>query len=202
MTSEQLIFSSPAHPRALPLVEDLIREYDSRYGTVFNPEGARAELYRYPPDAFTPPNGNFLLVLREGETVAGGAFMRKDERTAELKRIWTRHDLRRQGLARRIVQALEDQAVRQGYTRIYLTTGFRQPEAAALYVSMGYRRLFDPGLDPAVYRSLPFEKHIGSEAGKPGTAPFKQPEFTPEEAAALLQQHAPAVREGLSHDRN
>ncbi len=39
--------------------------------------------------------------------------------------------------------ALEESAVRQGYTRAYLSTGFRQPEAFALYVSLGYRPLFD-----------------------------------------------------------
>lgn len=180
--SLQIIPSSPLAPEARPLVEDLIREYDSRYGTSFDPAGARAEVYRYPPEAFAPPTGGFLLLLREGETVGGGAFMRHDAETAELKRIWTRADLRRQGLARRVVLALEEAAAALGYTRLYLTTGFRQPEAEGLYVSLGYRRLFDPAVDPALYRTLPFEKHIGAKAGQPGTTPLKEPAATPEEA--------------------
>ncbi|WP_018634343.1 GNAT family N-acetyltransferase [Neomegalonema perideroedes] len=172
-----LIESGPTDPRARPLVEDLIREYDSRYGTLFDREGAKTEVHRYPPEAFAPPDGNFLLLLREGEAVAGGAFMRHaDPGTAEFKRIWTRGDLRRQGLARRIVRALEIQATRQGYRRVYLTTGFRQPEAAGLYLTDGYRPLFEPDLDPAFYKTLPFEKHIGAEAGKPGSAPLKTPD--------------------------
>jgi GNAT superfamily N-acetyltransferase len=173
--TESIIESGPLDPRAAPLLADLIREYDSRYGPVFNPEGAKAELYRYPPAAFKPPQGNFLLLLRGGETIAGGAFMRFDDSTAEVKRVWTRSDFRRQGLAQRIMQALEDQAAAQGYTRIYLTTGFRQPEAVALYLGLGYRPLFLPELDPALYRLLPFEKHIGALAGQPGTSPLKVP---------------------------
>lgn len=182
-----ILRSSPLAPEARPLIEDLIREYDSRYGTSFDPAGARAEVYRYPPEAFAPPHGDFLLVLRESETVGGGAYMRYDSETAELKRIWTRGDLRRQGLARRIVAALEESAADQGYTRLYLTTGFRQPEAEGLYVSLGYRRLFDPGIDPALYRTLPFEKHIGAKAGQPGTSPLKQPAATPEEATERVR---------------
>lgn len=174
--TDQIVFSSPTDPRAQPLVADLIREYDTRYGTVFNAEGAKAELYRYPPEAFAPPVGNFLLLMRNGDTIGGGAFMRFDDNTAEFKRIWTRRDLRRQGLARRVVAALEDQAARQGYTRVYLTTGFRQPEASTLYLTQGYRPLFDPALDPAFYKSLPFEKHIGALAGRPGTTALKCPD--------------------------
>jgi len=174
--TDQIVHTSPTDPRAQPLVEDLIHEYDSRYGTIFNREGAKAELYRYPPEAFAPPVGNFLLLMRNGDTIGGGAFMRFDDTTAEFKRIWTRRDLRRQGLARRIVAALEDQAARQGYTRVYLTTGFRQPEASTLYLTQGYRPLFDPALDPAFYKSLPFEKHIGALAGRPGTTALKRPD--------------------------
>lgn len=170
-----IVESSPLDGAATPLVEDLIREYDSRYGTLFNANGSREELYRYPPEAFAPPNGNFILLKRDGETIAGGAFMRFDDETAEFKRIWTRPDLRRQGLARTIVAALEEKAAEQGYTRVYLTTGFRQPEAQSLYLNFGYRALFDPALDPAFYKSLPFEKHIGALAGKIGTSPLKEP---------------------------
>ncbi|RFB81876.1 GNAT family N-acetyltransferase [Rhizobium leguminosarum bv. trifolii] len=158
--SDTFLYTSPLDPRAKPLIDELIHEYDTRYGTYFNAEGAAAELNRYPPEAFAPPHGNFLLLLRNGETIGGGAFKHYDERTAEFKRIWTRSDLRRQGLARKVLVELEAQAGRQGYTRIYLTTGFRQPEAVGLYLSDGYTALFDTSADPEIYKSLPFEKDI------------------------------------------
>ncbi|MBY3039008.1 GNAT family N-acetyltransferase [Rhizobium laguerreae] len=158
--SDTFLYTSPLDPRAKPLIDELIHEYDSRYGNYFNAEGAAAELNRYPPEAFAPPDGNFLLLVREGETIGGGAFKNYDERTAEFKRIWTRSDLRRQGLAREVLVELEAQAARQGYARIYLTTGFRQPEAVGLYLNYGYTALFDTSADPEIYKSLPFEKDI------------------------------------------
>lgn len=184
--SDILLHTSPLAPEAQPLVEGLIGEYDGRYGDLSRPGGARAELLRYPPRAFAPPIGDFLLLRRHGETIAGGAFMSHDDETAEVKRVWTRGDLRRQGLARRIMLALEESAAALGYTRVYLTTGFRQPEATALYLSLGYRPLFDPRADPALYRSLPFEKHIGAKAGQTGTSPIPRPAASFEEATARV----------------
>ena len=157
--------TTPLDPRAQPLVQDLIREYDSRYGTFFSEAGAITEMNRYPAELFAPPDGNFILLLRDGETIAGGAFKRYDGRTAEVKRMWTRGDLRRQGLAASVLAELERLALRQGYERFYLTTGFRQPEAVRLYLSLGYTALFDLGADPEAYRHLPFEREL-----RPGAA--------------------------------
>jgi len=160
--SQEFVYTTPLDSRAKPLIDDLIFEYDSRYGDFFDRDGAAVELNRYPPEAFAPPHGNFLLVLRDGETVGGGAFKRYDAFTAELKRMWTKRDLRRQGLASSVVAELEAQARRQGYSRLYLTTGFRQPEAAGLYLRNGYTPLYDTSLPPDAYRHLPFLKFIST----------------------------------------
>ncbi|MBD3846750.1 GNAT family N-acetyltransferase [Bosea sp. SSUT16] len=184
--ADAIVRSSPLDVQAEALLEGLIAEYDGRYGANSRPGGARSEILRYPPEAFAPPLGEFLLLRRDGETIAGGAFMSHDDETVELKRIWTRDDLRRQGLARRIVQALEEAAADLGYTRAYLTTGFRQPEATNLYLSLGYRPLFDVAVDPALYRSLPFEKHIGAKAGTAGQTPVHPPAASLEEATARV----------------
>ncbi|MEV0680694.1 GNAT family N-acetyltransferase [Actinosynnema sp. NPDC050436] len=142
-------------PETAPLREELAREYVTRYG-----EGAREELTRYDPALFTPPDGVLLLLFEGGAAVAGGAFMRHDERTAEFKRIWTHSDHRRRGLGRRVVAELERAAARSGYRRVYLTTGPRQPEAVGLYLATGYTALFDVGADPLTTGHLPFEKHL------------------------------------------
>ncbi|AVA23783.1 GNAT family N-acetyltransferase [Rhizobium sp. NXC24] len=181
-----IVRSSLLEPAAQPLIEGLVSEYDGRYGAASRPGGARTEILRYPVTLFSPPLGDFLLLQRDGETIAGGAFMSHDDETAELKRIWTHPTLRRQGLARRIVVALEESAAELGYTRAYLSTGFRQPEAVALYVSLGYRPLFDVTADPVYYRSLPFEKPIGAKAGKIGSTPIYPPAATFEEATARV----------------
>lgn len=160
-----IIRSAPNYSAAQALIEGLIGEYDGRYGVESRPGGARSELERYPVDLFAPPLGDFLLLQRNGETIAGGAFMSHDDERVEIKRVWSHPELRRQGLARRIMVALEESAEELGYISAYLTTGFRQPEAVGLYLSLGYRPLFDLDADPQLYRSLPFEKSIGAARG-------------------------------------
>ncbi|MDT3376668.1 GNAT family N-acetyltransferase [Labrys neptuniae] len=157
--TDVFFYTTPLDEQARPLIEALTFEYQSRYGNYWGEPGS-AEMSRYPAELFAPPHGNFVLLLRDGVAIAGGAFKRYDERTAEFKRVWTHIDLRRQGLARKVLAELEAQAARQGYSRIYLTTGFRQPEAAGLYLSTGYTALFDVTKDPETYGSLPFEKDI------------------------------------------
>ncbi|MEV8437632.1 GNAT family N-acetyltransferase [Actinosynnema sp. NPDC051121] len=143
-------------PATATLKEELTHEYVSRYGDV-----ARGELTRYAPAAFAPPDGTLVLLFEHGAAVAGGAFMRHDPRTAELKRIWTHSRHRRRGLARRVLAELERDAVVLGYSRLYLTTGPRQPEARALYLATGYTPLFDLTADPLTIAHLPFEKELG-----------------------------------------
>ncbi|GLQ09879.1 N-acetyltransferase [Devosia yakushimensis] len=161
--TDSFLYTSPSADISRPLVEQLTAEYHDRYGEYFG-EPASAEMNRYPAERFAAPDGAFVLLLRGGTPIAGGAFMRYDDTTAEMKRIWTDVNHRRQGLARRILVELEEQAGRQGYSRIYLTTGFRQPEARDLYLSSGYAALFDVSADPEIYGALPFEKFL---AGPP-----------------------------------
>ena len=55
---------------------------------------------------------------------------------------------------------LEAEAASRGVRRIELTTGARQPEAVALYLSLGYRPLFDLDSDFEAIGYLAFEKDL------------------------------------------
>ncbi|WCS28727.1 GNAT family N-acetyltransferase (plasmid) [Methylobacterium sp. NMS14P] len=167
--SDQMVFTTPLDPLARPLLDQLTREYLTRYG---RPVGdlPGAAMKRDPAELLAPPDGNFVLLLRDGRAIAGGAFKRHDPYTAELKRVWTDAALRRQGLARQIVETLETQAKRQGYDRICLTTGFREPEARELYLQLGYTPRFDVAVDPEIFRLLPFEKVL-----RPKVVPLRRP---------------------------
>jgi GNAT superfamily N-acetyltransferase len=159
-------------PSAAPLLAGLVQEYTERYGP-----GAAAEFEEHPPEVFTPERGGGLILLVEqGETVAGGAFRRfaregvavdvlprldAEPPTAEFKRIWTHAGHRRRGLARRALAELEREAAGEGYLRVFLTTGPRQPEAVALYLAAGYAELPDPGAERRGYAVHPFVKAIG-----------------------------------------
>ncbi|MGW4164407.1 GNAT family N-acetyltransferase [Streptomyces sp. NPDC004788] len=169
-TPELTVIQVPvSDPRVRPLLRELGDEYSRRYG-----KDAHAELSRYPDEEFTAPHGGVLLLLLEqGEPIAGGAFRRYDATAAELKRIWTHSAHRRRGLARRVVAELEHQAIARGYRRIYLTTGPRQPEARGLYLATGYAPLFDVEADPETIGALPFEKHLPAPATPRGRGPTR-----------------------------
>ncbi|MEY2442552.1 MAG: hypothetical protein QOJ46_1978, partial [bacterium] len=47
------------------------------------------------------------------------------------------------GLGRRLLAQLEQQARDNGYQRLRLDTGDRQPEALGLFLSAGYERIAD-----------------------------------------------------------
>ncbi|CAG9239233.1 GCN5-related N-acetyltransferase [Paraburkholderia tropica] len=162
--SYRIIDTTPLDALAKPLLDGLQHEYATRYREfrIDSEASAAQELARYPATLFAPPDGAFILIEREGEIVGGGAFKRYDAHTAELKRIWTHESQRRKGVARRVVEELEARAVRLGYQRIYLTTGFRQPEAWGLYLDTHYVPLFDCAIAPEIHVRLPFGKDLRS----------------------------------------
>lgn len=145
-------------PLAAPLLDELAAEYRGRYGSL---EGTEYyDLRAYSADEFAPPWGTLILVVVAGSPVAGGAFRRYDATTAELKRMWTATAHRGKGYGKRVIAELERIARERGYQRIYLTTGPRQPEAVALYLSAGYTPLYDRSLPAEEIGVHPFEKYL------------------------------------------
>ena len=159
-----IVYTTTDDPRALPLIEELSREYDERYG-LNDGIPSSYELSRYPAELFSPSTGGaFLLVVRDGEVVAGGAFKRESASEVEIKRIWTSSAHRRQGLARLVMAELEREASARGYTTAVLTTGARQPEAVALYLGLGYEPQFDLDGDFEAIGYLSFVKPLPAVA--------------------------------------
>lgn len=146
---------SPQDADLQPILEGLFQEYADRYGDYFSKD-AEVELTEW----YLPPQGLFIVLERNGVIIATGAYKDFNAQTAEIKRIWTDKTLRQQGLAARVVQELERRAVRAGYSQMYLTTGFRQPEAVRLYLSQGYQPQFDLNRDPEEYSQPPFDGRL------------------------------------------
>jgi GNAT superfamily N-acetyltransferase len=93
---------------------------------------------------FDPPRGVYL-VARSNDHLAGGVGVRpilEPERLlGEVKRLWVRPDLRRLGVATRLMDAVLAEAVALGYRELYLETGPRQPAARQLYERLGWDRV-------------------------------------------------------------
>jgi GNAT superfamily N-acetyltransferase len=124
-----------------PLLAGLGYEYHTRYGESI-------EMTRATVDEFDPPSGLFFVLMDGPITAAGGGFRCYDRTTCEVKRMWTSPRYRRQGLAGRVLGALEEAALAAGYSRLILETGPRQPEAEALYTRRGYSRVESYGHYP------------------------------------------------------
>lgn len=153
--SEQFRDVSPQASELQPVISGLFGEYAARYGDYFS-RYAEVELTEW----FLPPQGLFLVLERDRQIIATGAYKPYDASTAELKRIWTHSALRKQGLAARMVQELERRALLAGYSRVYLTTGFRQPEAVQLYLSQGYQPQFDIRRNREEYSLPPYDGRL------------------------------------------
>ncbi|MFJ3383124.1 MULTISPECIES: GNAT family N-acetyltransferase [unclassified Curtobacterium] len=180
----------PDDPAAAPMLADLEREYDARYGDHFG-EPASTEINRYPVEHFVAPLGTFVLLYEDERLVAGGAFMPHDDDTVELKRIWTAVEARGRGLAGRVVEELEAEAARRGFRRVYLTTGPRQPEAVRVYTRLGYTPLYDVTKPAEEVGIHPFEKTIGTDVAE--ASPASRPAVPAIDAAGRAALDRPVV---------
>ncbi|WP_159022916.1 GNAT family N-acetyltransferase [Formosa sp. L2A11] len=79
-----------------------------------------------------------IIAYKNNIPVACGAIKPFNTTTVEIKRIYTREQNRRQGLAAIILTELEGWAIELGYTFAVLETGTKQPESIALYNKSGY----------------------------------------------------------------
>ncbi len=125
------------HGLVEPLLAGLAQEYAQRYGSNIS----AAEMAAAQPEQFDPPCGAFVVLVDHGTTVAGGGIRPRSGGACEIKRMWTAVGHRRRGHASAVLVALEEAARDLGYTAIKAVTGPAQPEACALYVSSGYRRV-------------------------------------------------------------
>ena len=87
----------------------------------------------------TQAGGAFLVARLEGNAIGCGSLKALDASTGEIKRMWVAPDARGMGLARRLLEALEQEARRLGLTRIVLDTNRSLVEAQSLYRKAGYR---------------------------------------------------------------
>ena len=115
-----------------------------------------------PADQFGPPTGAFLVAFLEVDggdllPVAGAGIRRVDDATCELKRMYVAPEARGRGIARTLLEHLEDAALALGYTQLWLETGTEQPEAIALYESHGYEPI--PGFGR--YKDEPKSRSFG-----------------------------------------
>jgi putative acetyltransferase len=126
----------------LPAAQALLAASD-RYMTALYPAiGHHLES----AEGLAQANVLFLGVWVGDALVACGAVKRQQDADAdglaygEIKRVFVSAEQRGQGLSRLLMQRLEQDLTERGIGLARLETGIRQPEALALYASLGYQR--------------------------------------------------------------
>ena len=101
-----------------------------------------------------------VLAYENKEAIACGAIKAFDERSMEVKRMYSRKENRGKGIAGQVLNELEKWAHELGYQKCVLETGIRQPEAIRLYEKNGYTQIPNYGQYAEVTDSRCFEKKL------------------------------------------
>ncbi|RUS42838.1 GNAT family N-acetyltransferase [Cohnella sp. AR92] len=114
---------------------ELIKELSAELAALYQVEDGGAGFH---PEDVEQPRAAFVVARLNGYPVGCGALRPLDVSTAEVKRMYTRSDYRRQGVAQAILAEIERLALEFGYASLKLQTGPLQPEAVKLYERVGY----------------------------------------------------------------
>ena len=87
---------------------------------------------------FRAPNGQFLIAYSDTLPIGCVSLRPLEPGIGEVKRLWVAPDARGQGLARRLMTAIEAHARTMGLTRLKLDTNAALPDAIALYRATGW----------------------------------------------------------------
>lgn len=101
-----------------------------------------------------------MVAYQDGKAAGCGAWKKKDDQTAEIKRIFVSKDFRRQGVASALIGALEQDAAAHGYTRAILETARTTDDSAALYHKLGYQEIAYYGSPAGAENCRCFEKAL------------------------------------------
>lgn len=142
--------SADARRLIAALDEHLASRYspDQRFGPNLKPEHIAAGL------------GTFVVARADGRAIGCGALRKLDEATAEVKRMYVEPELRGRGVAKQILDHLEDVALGLGVHRLVLETGIYQAQAIGLYRRAGYGSIRCWGEYAKSLTSVCFEKEL------------------------------------------
>ncbi|MGI8712120.1 MAG: GNAT family N-acetyltransferase [Solirubrobacteraceae bacterium] len=132
----------PAGARAQEILrsylEDIVGRYHRRQATAAELALALKEA---PSDDLAPPQGVFLVASMHEATTGCVGMRLLAGRTGEVTRLFVARHARRQGLAMRLMDDLEQLARDRGLTRLRLDTRHDLIEARRLYARRGFREI-------------------------------------------------------------
>ncbi len=130
-------------------------ELAQRFEAGFDPEAVK----NFDPAEMAPPKGWFVVARIDCKAVGCGALKVLEPGIGEIKRVWTSPDARGKGVARQIMDRLEQIAAEQGMRAVRLDTNRTLTEAQAFYLKRGYAEIAP--YNDNVYADRWFEKGLG-----------------------------------------
>ncbi len=150
--STNITLERPDTPDAIALILELEAELDPLY--------PRTSRHGYSVDKLIAQGVIFFVVRSDGAPAGCGGVQLFGAEYGELKRMYVRPAFRGQGIAKQLLEHLEDYTRDQQIGLLRLETGIHQHAAIGLYERMGYQRIPPFGAYREDPNSLFFEKQI------------------------------------------
>jgi ribosomal protein S18 acetylase RimI-like enzyme len=159
-----VVITDPRLPEAQNCLSAYAEELAERLESGFDPARTR----QVDAADITPPRGLLLVAWLRGEPVGCGALRLRDDRSAEIKRMWVSPAARGLGLGRRLITELETHAREHEVSVLRLDTNHALAEAIGLYRSAGYVEV--PRFNDEPYSDHWFKKVLDRQAARRPTA--------------------------------
>lgn len=127
-----ITFESPNQPEVIALIAEL----DAYQLTLYPPES----VYALDLNSLMQPDVKFAVARDAAGAIAGCGAVVLSAGYGEIKRMYVQPAMRGRGMARQLMQALEQASRDAGCPLMVLETGPAQPEAIALYQRHGFER--------------------------------------------------------------
>jgi DNA-binding MarR family transcriptional regulator/GNAT superfamily N-acetyltransferase len=152
--SVELRLEAPDSAASRWCLQEYFRELSQRFEVGFDPARSNSAS----DEEMTPPAGCFVVAWLDGNPIGCGALKHGDKSIGEIKRMWTAPVARGLGVARRVLQTLEERAREAGLGKLRLETNRTLREAQALYRQAGYQEVEPFNDEP--YAHCWFEKQL------------------------------------------
>ena len=126
------------YKKEISIVKKLFLEYEKSIGCDLCFQNFNEEISKLPWQ-YAEPTGMLFLALYNNKTAGCAALRKLTKNSCEMKRLYVRKRLRGNGIGKKLVNKLINDAIRMGYKDMKLDTLPSMKEAIFFYKSLGFK---------------------------------------------------------------